>query len=231
MEGSLHRLQKELKQKDKTIASLKKRLSQYENPDENMSPPKKNSENSDIPTSQENLPNQIKHRTTTPRQPSGRKPGAQEGQADCTLTKTDTPDEIMLEAPQVHNQCRCELGGTGIQEIAVTDRHSSYFKLDFTDSQVPLRNHQYHEDLTGENPWPKTVARVLLDVLEERKANPSVGLSVNINGERLDRLIERRLTGAPKPFIALRNGIMRRKEYTFTLLENPGPHRAITQQN
>ena len=34
MEGSLHRLQKELKQKDKTIASLKKRLSKYENPDE-----------------------------------------------------------------------------------------------------------------------------------------------------------------------------------------------------
>ena len=52
----------------------------------------------------------------------------------------------------------------------------------------------------------KAVAHALLEAMEERK-------------------------GVPKPFIALRNSIKRRNNYTFTFLENPGPHRAITPQN
>lgn len=388
MEGSLHNLRKELKQKDKIIASLKKRLSKYEDPDEFIPQPKKNSENSGIPTSKEDIPSQVKHRTKSLRQPSGKKPGAQEGHVGSTLTKTDTPDEIEIDAPHVCDQCGSELGGSDIKEeystqevdiiikrqvkevkhysarcphcgklvpvpgeprrrgsnavvygpnikslvlclhmvsclpygrikdllgsmginlsvgtienwikgtqetaerfveeierrisdskvvnfdetgvycmkrldwvwiastpketlvfreqnrraeclerkfgdsmtdmIAVTDRHSSYFKLGFKNNQVCLvhllRNLQYLEDLDSKDPWPKAVARVLLDAMEERKANPGVVLSSNIYRERLDRLLERDLTGAPKDFTKLRNGIERRKDYIFTFLENP----------
>ena len=388
MEGALHQLKKELKEKDKIIASLKKRLSKYEDPDESFSQPKKNSENSGIPTSKEDIPSQIKHRTKTLRQPSGKKPGAQEGHVGCTLTKTDTPDETEQNAPHVCDHCGCELGGADIRKeystqevdiiikkkirevehysalcpncgqpvavpgeprkrgsnavvygpnikrlalslqtvyclpygrikdllgalginlsvgtienwikgaretaerfvdeikrrisdsevvhfdetgvyckkrldwvwiattpnatlvfrehdrkaeclerqfgdalenmVAVTDRHSSYFKLGFKDNQICLvhllRNLQYLKDLKGGDPWPNAVARVLLDAMEARKANPGVALSSKIYRDRLDRLLERDLSDVPKPFIALRNGIERRKDYIFTFLENP----------
>ena len=57
--------------------------------------------------------------------------------------------------------------------------------------------------------------------MEARKANPGVALSSKIYRDRLDRLLERDLSDVPKPFIALRNGIERRKDYIFTFLENP----------
>lgn len=51
-------------------ADLRKRLSKYENPE-----PSKNSGNSSVPPSKERMDDEIKRRTTSLREKSGRKPG------------------------------------------------------------------------------------------------------------------------------------------------------------
>ena len=75
------------------ITSLEERLSRYENP--------KNSRNSSIPPSQDYT------RTSTNRslrEPSGKKPGGQQGHIGTTLDMVKDPDKIIEHIPQF---CKC----------------------------------------------------------------------------------------------------------------------------
>lgn len=83
-----------IKSQQEEITQLKEQLSKYEI--------KKNSRNSSIPPSKdENRPK----RTSSLREPTGRKPGGQPGHKGTTLKMSETPDEIKEYIPEYCNCC------------------------------------------------------------------------------------------------------------------------------
>lgn len=84
--------------------NLRERLSKYEDPQ-----PPKNSTNSSIPPAKEGLNAEIKRRTTSLREKSGKKPGGQPGHDGTTRVQSDTPDEIEMVQPNYCRQCGRDL--------------------------------------------------------------------------------------------------------------------------
>lgn len=95
---SIEALNCQIRKKDDTIAKLTERLSKYENP-------KKNSGNSGIPPSKENMKDEILRRTKTLRKSSGKKPGGQRGHDGHKLSCSSSPDEIIDDAPDYCTNC------------------------------------------------------------------------------------------------------------------------------
>ena len=84
--------------------NLRERLSKYEDPQ-----PPKNSTNSSIPPAKEGLNAEIKRRTTSLREKSGKKLGGQPGHVGTTRVQSDTPDEIEMVQPNYCRQCGRDL--------------------------------------------------------------------------------------------------------------------------
>ena len=110
-------------------ASLKERLSKYEDPT-----PPKNSGNSSVPPSKERMGDEIKRRTSSLREKSGRKPGGQPGHEGSTRLKLDAPDEEETHQPNFCRECGRDLSGIrghvdseeeciGFRVVPVTTRH------------------------------------------------------------------------------------------------------------
>ena len=93
-------------------ADLRKRLSKYENPQ-----PPKNSSNSGVPPSKERMGDEIKRRTTSLREKSGKKPGGQPGHEGYTRKLSEHPDETEDIQPNYCRKCGRELSGIeGVEE-------------------------------------------------------------------------------------------------------------------
>lgn len=104
----LQALEKEVKTLKMENATLKERLSHYENP--------KNSRNSSIPPSKdENRP----RRNQSLRKPSGRKPGGQAGREGKTLKMASNPDELVEFVPEFCNRC-----GSSLENLSQGDPKS-----------------------------------------------------------------------------------------------------------
>lgn len=62
--------------------------------------------------------------------------------------------------------------------VAVTDRHSAYFAIDFLDNQVCLthliRNLEYLNDIDKEQTWAKEVQPLLRQAIHERNENAGI---------------------------------------------------------
>ena len=91
-------------------AELRARLLQYEKPE-------KDSHNSSIPPSKENLRAQAVRRTQSLRMPSIRKVGGQQGHEGSTLLMRDTPDEIQTHTPDYCSHCGLLLADIRGKEI------------------------------------------------------------------------------------------------------------------
>lgn len=89
---------KELKALRKENAELRRRLSQYEEPS-------KNSGNSSVPPSKENMKDESARLTKSLRKASGKKPGGQHGHEGNTLKKTDAPDSVSDIMPDKCDAC------------------------------------------------------------------------------------------------------------------------------
>lgn len=85
---------------------LRERLSKYENPQ-----PPKNSSNSSVPPSKEGFGAEIKRRTSSLREKSGKKPGGQPGHEGNTRLMSDKPDETEDIQPNYCRECGRELSG------------------------------------------------------------------------------------------------------------------------
>lgn len=110
-------------------ASLKDKLSKYENPE-----PPKNSGNSSVPPSKEKMSDEIKRRTKSLREKSGKRPGGQPGHEGNTRLKVDAPNEIETHQPNFCKECGRDLSGIdghvdfeeeciGFKTVPVTTRH------------------------------------------------------------------------------------------------------------
>lgn len=85
---------------------LRERLSKYEDPQ-----PPKNSSNSGVPPSKEGFGAEIKRRTSSLREKSGKKPGGQPGHEGNTRLMSDQPDETEDIQPNYCRECGRELSG------------------------------------------------------------------------------------------------------------------------
>lgn len=93
-------------------ADLRKRLSKYEDPQ-----PPKNSGNSSVPPSKESMGDEIRRRTSSLREKSGRKPGGQPGHEGNTRKMSEQPDETENIQPNYCRECGRELSDIeGVEE-------------------------------------------------------------------------------------------------------------------
>lgn len=109
--------------------------------------------------------------------------------------------------------------------IAVTDRHSAYFAIDFLDNQVCLahllRNLEYLNDIDKEQTWAKEIQSLLREAIHTRNEKPQEIISKQDWLERLDELLKRNLDNLRKEFSELKRGIIKCRDYIFNFLENP----------
>lgn len=93
-------------------ADLRKRLSKHEDPQ-----PPKNSGNSSVPPSKESMGDEIKRRTSSLREKSGRKSGGQPGHEGNTRKMSEQPDETENIQPNYCRECGRELSDIdGVEE-------------------------------------------------------------------------------------------------------------------
>ncbi len=106
------RLNRRVEALDVENADLRKRLSKYEDPQ-----PPKNSGNSSVPPTKERLGDEIKRRTSSLREKSGKKPGGQPGHEGNTRMMSNLPDETENIQPNYCRECGRELSDIeGVEE-------------------------------------------------------------------------------------------------------------------
>ena len=109
--------------------------------------------------------------------------------------------------------------------VAVTDRHSAYFVLDFLDHQVCLahilRELEYLTELDKEQHWSKDVAELLRKAIHERNIRPNEVIEKQSWTDKLDELLKTNLLHLKKDFERLRKGLVKCRDYIFNFLQNP----------
>lgn len=95
---NIDKLNADLHKRNKRIEELEEKLAKYESPD-------KNSGNSSIPPSKENMKSEVVRRTKSLRKPTGKKPGGQKGHRGTSLAVTETPDETEEVSANYCSKC------------------------------------------------------------------------------------------------------------------------------
>ena len=109
--------------------------------------------------------------------------------------------------------------------VAVTDRHSAYFSLDFLNHQVCmahlLRELEYLTELDPKQQWSKDVASLFRQAIHERNARPNEFIDKRTWLDKLDDLLKANLLHLRSNFERLRKGLAKCRDYIFNFLENP----------
>lgn len=109
--------------------------------------------------------------------------------------------------------------------VAVSDRHSAYFAIDFLDNQICLahllRNLEYLNDIDKEQTWAKEVQELLREAIHLRNEKPAERIPKESWLIRLDELLKKNLDNLRKEFNELKRGIIKCRDYIFNFLENP----------
>lgn len=109
--------------------------------------------------------------------------------------------------------------------IAVTDRHSAYFAIDFLNNQICLahllRNLEYLNDIDKEQTWARDVQTLLREAIHLRNEKPADIIPKENWLTRLDGLLKKNLDNLRKEFNELKRGIIKCRDYIFNFLENP----------
>lgn len=150
-EEVIARLQADVAARDETIKSLLARMAELER---RLG---LNSSNSGKPPSSDGL--KKPPRTTSLREPSGRKPGGQKGHPGTTLRQTEHPDAIVDHLPQTCPGCGESFG------VADSVGHQARQVFDLPDPQpLQVTEHRAHECRCGKcgtsarGEFPETVA-------------------------------------------------------------------------
>ena len=109
--------------------------------------------------------------------------------------------------------------------VAVTDRHSAYFAIDFLDNKICLahllRNLEYLNDIDKEQTWAGEVQALLREAIHLRNEKPAEAIQKESWLTRLDDLLKKNLDSLRKEFNELKRGIIRCRDHIFNFLENP----------
>ena len=124
-----------------------------------------------------------------------------------------------------HKELESRFGNSLERMVAVTDRHSAYFALNFLNHQVCvahlLRELQYLNELDREQEWSKKVETLFQEAIHERNENPQAVIDKQPWLLRLDALLTENLEHMKEQFGQLRKGLIKCRNYIFNFLENP----------
>ena len=124
-----------------------------------------------------------------------------------------------------HKELESRFGSSLERMIAVTDRHSAYFTINFLNHQVCiahlLRELQYPGELDTEQQWSKNVESLLQEAVHERNENPQAVIDKQPWLLRLDVLLMENLEHMAEQFRQLKKGLVKCRDYIFNFLENP----------
>ena len=124
-----------------------------------------------------------------------------------------------------HKELESRFGSSLERMVAVTDRHSAYFTLNFLNHQVCvahlLRELQYLNELDTEQQWSRNVESLLQQAVHERNGNPKAIIDKQPWLMKLDGLLTENLEHMAKQFGQLRKGLIKCRDYIFNFLENP----------
>ena len=124
-----------------------------------------------------------------------------------------------------HKELESRFGSSLERMVAVTDRHSAYFTLNFLNHQVCvahlLRELQYLNELDKEQEWSKKVETLFQEAIHERNENPQVVIDKQPWLLRLDALLTENLEHMKEQFGQLKKGLIKCRDYIFNFLENP----------
>ena len=109
--------------------------------------------------------------------------------------------------------------------IAVTDRHSAYFAIDFLNNQICLahllRNLEYLNDIDKDQTWAKEVQTLLREAIHLRNEKPADVIPKENWLVRLDNLLRQNHDNLRKEFNELKRVIIKCRDYIFNFLDNP----------
>lgn len=124
-----------------------------------------------------------------------------------------------------HKELESRFGSSLERMVAVTDRHSAYFTLNFLDHQVCvahlLRELQYLNELDTRQQWSANVERLLQEAVHERNEHPQAVIDKQPWLQRLDKLLTENIEHLAKQFSQLKKGLIKCRDYIFNFLENP----------
>ena len=124
-----------------------------------------------------------------------------------------------------HKELESRFGDSLERMVAVTDRHSAYFTLNFLNHQVCvahlLGKLQYLNILDAEQQWSRDVESLLQQAIHERNENPQAVIDKQPWLIKLDRLLTENLEHMAEQFGKLKNGLIKCRDYIFNFLENP----------
>ena len=124
-----------------------------------------------------------------------------------------------------HKELESRFGSSLERMVAVTDRHSAYFALNFLDHQVCvahlLRELQYLNELDKEQEWSRKVEALFQEAIHERNGNPQTVIDKQPWLLRLDALLTENLGHMKEQFGQLKKGLTKCRDYIFNFLENP----------
>ena len=124
-----------------------------------------------------------------------------------------------------HQELESRFGDTLKRMVAVTDRHSAYFCLNFLNHQVCLahllRELQYLNELDKEQQWSRLVEKLFQEAIHERNENPQVIIDKEPWLVKLDLLLMENVSQMKEQFGKLKNGLIKCRDYIFNFLENP----------
>lgn len=109
--------------------------------------------------------------------------------------------------------------------IAVTDRHSAYFALNFLDHQVCLahllRECQYLNELDVEQAWSESVETLFQEAIHERNQKPTESIDSTPWLQRLDKLLDENISKLNEKFAVFQRGLLKCRDYIFNFLKDP----------
>ena len=124
-----------------------------------------------------------------------------------------------------HKELESRFGSSLERMVAVTDRHSAYFTLNFLNHQVCvahlLRELQYLNELDKGQQWSRKVESLLQQAVHERNENPQAIIDKQPWLTKLDGLLTENLEHMAEQFGKLKNGLIKCRDYIFNFLENP----------
>ena len=124
-----------------------------------------------------------------------------------------------------HKELESRFGDSLERMVAVTDRHSAYFTLNFLNHQVCvahlLPELQYLNELDAEQQWSRDVESLLQQAIHERNENPQAVIDKQPWLIKLDKLLTENLEHMAEQFGKLKNGLIKCRDYIFNFLENP----------
>lgn len=107
----------------------------------------------------------------------------------------------------------------------VTDRKETYFKMNVKDHQVCLahllRNAEYLNELDAKQDWSRRFIHLLAHAIDLRRNNTITQRKIKILKTKMKNLLGESLSHLDDEFERFKKGILKVKDYLFTILSNP----------